>query len=385
MQKTRLVFGTIIVFLFFGGFSAFGQEARLATFHETAQVIIDGRFQHQASSSISLISTSSQEMRVPLELDQKIYNATSVVSVIITNENQCVLGVLDSTCIMINISREGFEGGINEAQDKGREIGDSLIDDINKAFNLDAKFHSIFIHVDDKINKELETSGVISGRGIVSAVYTIPRQDTAYLFDGLSTILIPSQIRNSGGFFDAAKKMTEHPSSSVTFSIIPKNAASLYQLQVSIDKPLEKNLSVIDPLEFFEIGKLQRSDYFSNGFFPLNSIVQVVVLSNQTMKITGHNSGLVPILEKDGAKYPADLTKNGWLFDPDSGDQLVGKYLFGKTTEVSKNDLIFNVGGLAQQDTANDGSIYILVGIGIAAGVAILWYLKKPKESKLKN
>ncbi|HSD04624.1 MAG TPA: hypothetical protein VLB45_02605, partial [Nitrosopumilaceae archaeon] len=192
MQKAKLVFGILTIFLFFGGFAAYGQEARLATFHETAQVIIDERFQHQSSSSISIISTSAQEIRVPIDLDQMIHNATNVVAVIITNEDQCVLGVQDSTCVMINISREGFEGGINEAQSKGREIGDSLITDINKAFNLDTKFHSVFIHIDDKINKELETSGVVSGKGIVSAVYTMTKQDTSYLFEGLSTILIPS-------------------------------------------------------------------------------------------------------------------------------------------------------------------------------------------------
>lgn len=384
MQKAKLVFGILTIFLFFGGFAAYGQEARLATFHETAQVIIDERFQHQSSSSISIISTSAQEIRVPIDLDQMIHNATNVVAVIITNEDQCVLGVQDSTCVMINISREGFEGGINEAQSKGREIGDSLITDINKAFNLDTKFHSVFIHVDDKINKELETSGVVSGKGIVSAVYTMTKQDTSYLFEGLSTILIPSQIRNSGGFLDVAKKISDDPSSSMTFSIIPQGSSSLYQLQVSIDKPLEPNLAIINPLEFFEIEKLQRSDYFSSGFFPLNSIVQVVVLSNQTMKVAGHTSELIPILEKDGEKYPSDLTRNGWLFDPDSGDQIVGKYLFGKTTEVSKNDLVFNVGGLAQSTPTNDDSIYVLIGVGIAAAIAIFWYLRKPKTKSEK-
>ncbi|HSD04834.1 MAG TPA: hypothetical protein VLB45_03670, partial [Nitrosopumilaceae archaeon] len=243
---------------------------------------------------------------------------------------------------------------------------------------------SVFIHVDDKINKELETSGVVSGKGIVSAVYTITKQDTSYLFEGLSTILIPSQIRNSGGFLDVAKKISEEPSSSMTFSIIPQGSSSLYQLQVSIDKPLEPNLATISPLEFFETEKLQRSNYFSSGFFPLNSIVQVVVLSNQTMKVAGHASELVPILEKDGEKYPSDFTRNGWLFDPDSGDQIVGKYLFGKTTEVSKNDLIFNVGGLTQSTPTNDDSIYVLIGVGIAAAIAIFWYLRKPKTKSEK-
>ncbi|MEX1054159.1 MAG: hypothetical protein WEC35_07150, partial [Nitrosopumilaceae archaeon] len=167
------------------------------------------------------MSTSTQEIRVPVELDQKIRDTEHVVAVVITNENQCVLGVKDEACVLINISREGFEGGITEAQSSAREIGDSLIGDINKAFDIDSKFHSVFIHSDDKINRELETSGIISGRGIVSAVYTIPKSDTSFLYEKLSAILLPKQIRDAGGFLAVAKKISDDSISSVTFSIIP--------------------------------------------------------------------------------------------------------------------------------------------------------------------
>ena len=298
MQK--LVFSLVITFLLFSAISAYAQQPRLATFHETAQVIVDQRFQNKISTSITVTSTSTQEIRVPVELDQKIRDTEHVVAIVITNEDQCVLGVIDEACVLINISREGFEGGINETQSNARKIGDSLIADINKAFDIDAKFHSVFIHFDGKINRELETSGVISGKGTVSAVYTMPKSDTSFLYEKLSAILFPKQIRESGGFFELAKKISNDSISSVTFSITPKDATSIFQLQLSRDYPIETKMISISPLELFGTEKLERSNYFKAGFFPLNSLIQVVVLSNETMKVTGHNSDLIPTIEKDG-------------------------------------------------------------------------------------
>jgi len=382
LQIVKAVFSLIVTFLLFNAVSAYAQQPRLATFHETAQVIVDQRFQNKTSTSITVMSTSTQEIRIPVELDQKIRDTENVVAVVITNEDQCVLGVINQACVLINISREGFEGGINETQSNARKIGDSLIADINKAFDINTKFHSVFVHFDDKINRELETSGIISGRGIVSAVYTMPKSDTSVLYEKLSAILLPKQIRDSGGFLDIAKKISNDSISSLTFSIIPKGATSIFQFQVSRDYPIETKMTSISPLELFGTEKIERSNYFKAGFFPLNSLIQIVVLSNETIKVTSHSSDLIPTIEKDGEKYPSDLTKNGWLFDPDSGDQIVGKYLFGKTFEVNKNDLKLTIGNSIQSEPPIDNSLYILGGITIVAVVAIFFYLKNPRAKR---
>jgi len=382
LQIVKAVFSLIVTFLLFNAVSAYAQQPRLATFHETAQVIVDQRFQNKTSTSITVMSTSIQEIRIPVELDQKIRDTENVVAVVITNEDQCVLGVINQACVLINISREGFEGGINETQSNARKIGDSLIVDINKAFDINTKFHSVFVHFDDKINRELETSGIISGRGIVSAVYTMPKSDTSFLYEKLSVILLPKQIRDSGGFLDIAKKISNDSISSLTFSIIPKGATSIFQFQVSRDYPIETKITSISPLELFSTEKIERSNYFKAGFFPLNSLIQIVVLSNETIKVTSHSSDLIPTIEKDGEKYPSDLTKNGWLFDPDSGDQIVGKYLFGKTFEVNKNDLKLTISNSIQSGPPIDNSLYILGGIAMAAAVAIFFYLKNPRAKR---
>jgi hypothetical protein len=169
--------------------------------------------------------------------------------------------------------------------------------------------------------------------------------------------------------------------SAVTFSIIPKNATSLFQLQVSRDQKITDKITSIDTLQYFGIEKLQRSNYFSSGFFPLNSLVQVVVLSKEPIRITNYGSQVIPTVEKDGLVYPSDVTKNGWLFDPASGNAIVVKYLFGKTIEVTKNDLKFNIADTTLPaekitETPTGSSVYILIGIGVAAAVAIVWYLK---------
>jgi hypothetical protein len=210
----------------------------------------------------------------------------------------------------------------------------------------------------------------------------MPKSDTSFLYEKLSAILLPKQIRDSGGFLDIAKKISNDSISSVTFSIIPKGATSIFQFQVSRDYPIETKMTSISPLELFGTEKIERSNYFKAGFFPLNSLIQIVVLSNETMKVTSHGSDLIPTTEKDGEKYPYDLTKNGWLFDPDSGDKIVGKYLFGKTFEVNKNDLKLTISNSIQSGPPIDNSLYILGGIAVAAAVAIFFYLKNPRAKR---
>ena len=51
---------------------------------------------------------------------------------------------------------------------------------LNQIFDTKAEFHSTFIQTDDESNVALETSGAISGKGTVSAVYTMPMEDTGF-------------------------------------------------------------------------------------------------------------------------------------------------------------------------------------------------------------
>ena len=363
------------------------QDPRLATFQETAQIIIDKRISNNVTAAIALQSTSNQEIRIPSELSKKIQDTDRILAVIITSEEQCVLGVQNDSCIMINLSREGIEGGIKAIQDTGREIGDTLIDDINTAFDTNAEFHSVFLHQNDESNLALETSGVISGRGSFSAVYTMPREDSQKMYEKFSTMLLPKEIRESGGFYDIAKKLSEEPDSRITISIIPQNGISLYQLNISIDYPNSADkIQSINPLEFLKTEKLVRSDYFSKDFYPLNSILKIVLLSPEPLKVNDVNTKIVPDIIKDGERFP-EFTTDGWFFDQSSGEKIEATYLFGKKSSIGKNELVFTV--VSINDTSSNGinissnldgidsfQIVLLVGIVMAAAGASIYYLK---------
>ncbi len=367
----------IIGFSFFGLIDVHAQEVKLTTFRETAQVFFDQQISQSVTASITLQSTSNQEIRIPSELEQKIRENGRIIAVILTNEGQCVLGVQDDACILINISRDESEKGIVAIQDAAKEIGNSIIDDVNLVLDTNAKFHSVYVHTGGEINRILETSGVISGRGTVSAVYTMPKEDTNSMYEKISAILIPSVIRESGGFYDIAKKLSSEDNAAMTFSILPKENSSLYQIKLSVDYPGLSNYDLINPLEFLKTNELKRSSYFSNDFYPLNSILIVVILSSEPTNVNEVNTNIVPSQVVDGEKIPTDLSVGGWTFDPESGNKIVGKYLFGEKFSVSKNELLFTLGS-AQ---LNDSSLLVVIIIVILAGGAAAFYMKGYKKS----
>lgn len=395
----------VAVFLPFIIHYAEAQKPQLATFQEISQLIIDQKFSNNVTASITLQSTSNQEIRIPAELEKKILDNKQVIAIAVTNEEHCILGVQFDSCILINISKEGIEGGITAIQDKAKEVGNSLIDDLNTALDTDAKFQSVFIHTEDKTNVALGTSGVVSGRGTVSAVYTMPNEDTASMFEKLTAILLPQVIRDSGGFYDTAKALASQPNAKMTFSIIPKNQIVLYQIKLSVDYPhMTDNIEKVDPLEFFKTEKLHRSSYFSQGFYPLNSLFQLVILPQGSLKVKEVNSKIIPTVLRDGEKFPQDVTTKGWSFISESGDRIEAMYLFGKDFDVSKDELLVtltsenstesikeNVGKVetqktytsqvdTQQTDASQG--YIVGGIVAAAAVAITFYLKGFRAKK---
>ena len=366
----------IIGFSFFGLIDVHAQEVKLATFQETAQVFFDQLISGNVTASITLQSTSNQEIRIPSELEQKIRENERIIAVILTNEEQCVLGVQYDACILINISRVESEKGIFAIQDSAKEIGNSIIDDVNRVLDTNAEFHSVYIIPVGEATRELETSGVVSGKGTVSIVYTLPKEDTYSMYEKISTILIPSVIRESGGFYDIARKLSSEDNAAMTFSILPRENSSLYQLKLSVDYPGFSNYDLISPLEFLKTDELKRSNYFSDDFYPLNSILLVVILLSEATSVNEVNANIVPSQVVGGEKIPTDLTVDGWIFDPESGNKIDGKYLFGEKFSVSKNELLFTLGS-AQ---LNDSSLLVIIIIVILAGGAAAFYLKGYKK-----
>jgi hypothetical protein len=382
-MRKKIFFLILIVLIGISTNYVYSQELSLATFQEIAQIIVDKSISQNVIASITLQSTSIQEIRIPPELEQKIRESDRINVIVLTNHDKCVLGVVDQSCIMINVERDFADKGIIAIQDSTKEIAELYIDEINQAFDTDAKFHSVFIHSNDDINEALETSGVISGTGTISAVYTMPMEDTNSMYEKISAILLPKIIREGGGFYDVAKDLSFEENSEMTFSLIPLDSKSLLQLKLSVNYANKApTISEISPLEFLKVENLKRSDYFSSGLYPLNSIIQVVVLSSENTNVSDVKGNIVPTQIIDNEKIPTDISKEGWVFDPEEGQRIQGKYIFGEKASVSKEELKFSLGGaqLQVKKVEFDESIVVVIIITIVAIAAALFYLKGYKK-----
>lgn len=363
----------IILLVALGAADAYAQEADLSTFLETAQVIVDRAVSQEVIASITLQSTSIQEIMIPAELEQKIRENVWIKSVIMTNEDTCVLGVVDMACVIINVERNPEDKGINAIQDSTKAIGDQYIDELNRALGTDAKFHSVFIHSGDA-SESLDTSGAIAGRNTISAVYTMLQEETGQMYARTADSMIANDIRGNGGFYGVALGLSAQENTKMAFSMIPMKDESLLQIKVTASYPGAANATRISPLEYFGTDELPRSGYFADRFYPLNSIVQVIVQSPEETSVSGISGDIAPSKTVDGEKIPIDVSANGWIFDPDEGQRIQGKYLFGVKKTVDKAELEFGLGG---QDIWQ----YAVIGaIAAAATIAAVFYLRGYKS-----
>jgi len=365
---------------------AYSQEIGLATFQESAQVIIDKKINYESTTSITLSSSNIQEILIPTELEQKIRENQRIQAVIITNQNNCTLGVNDQSCIIINIERNPEDKGIFAIQDSTREIADLYIDEVNQVFDTNAEFFQVYIHTNDDTNQALDTSGIISGTGTISAVYTMPMEDTDSMYSKLSSMLLSKSIRDGGGFYDTAKLLSMEQNSKMSFSITPLESKSLLQLRISVNNPITTEMEgvtpKISPIEFFNIENLNRSDYFSSGNYPLNSIFQIVIISNNETNVSDVKGNIIPTEKIDGIEMPIEVTKKGWIFDPQRGQVIQGKFIFGESISVNENELKFSLGGnnLQSKDIELDESIVVVIIITIGSIGAAIFYLKGYKK-----
>ena len=374
--------------LLLGNNMAYSQEPGLATYQEIAQIIVDKTISQDVISSITLQSTSVQELQLPAELEQRIREDVRIEAIILTNEKQCVLGVTDEACIMINVARDPDDTTYPAIQETTMTASSMYIDELNEAFDTGAEFHSVFIHTIDDTNKLLDTSGAVSGGGTISAVYTMPMESTDTMFEKISTILVPKVIRESGGFYDVAQNLSLQDDAKMTFSFIPLENSSLLQLKTSVSHAkAATEIADIRPLEYLYADNLSRSGYFSAGFYPLNSLLHVVVLSPEPANISSIRGNILETQEIDGVIVPADISKTGWIFDSQSGGKIDGKWIFGRENTVAAGTVEFSLGdnGVTSEPVPVlhiDESVLVAVIIAIVAAAAAAFYLKGYRQSQ---
>ena len=391
------------------------QEFEKATFQESLTVIYDQKLSNSIIMSVGFETTNNTEIRFSEEVIKKVNEQSNIKSIVFTNAGNCVIGVTsEQQCIMINFAYEELkgDGGIRMVQDSAREMGNLLIDDLNQVFRTDAKFHSTFIHTVDDANILLETSGVISGRGSVSATYVTDKSATDFLFTDLAGILIPKDVREGGGFYEIMKKLSKSDNSMISISMIPYNDENLYLFKVTEEiKDEVDEIKKINILEEIGVNEISRSKIFDNRNVPLNSIIQLIIIPNEPTQISGITTHAITDLTSLD-----NVMKKGWFLSSPAGNMIDIRFLFGTDNKITGDELIvetepwdmqseitiYSVEDIPKEDTSKedtskedtieknnevsngeDETQYAVLGIIIAIGIgAAIFYLKgyKPKR-----
>ena len=62
-----------------------------------------------------------------------------------------------------------------------------------------------------------------------------------------------------------------------------------------------------------------------------------------------------------------EFTKEGWIFDPQKGEQIQGKFIFGERDSINEDELKFSLGedDIKNEEIQSDDSIIVVVIIAI--------------------
>jgi len=300
--------------------------------------------------SYSLLSKDKKDFQIPDSLEAKILNETRIATIVYTNTEKCAAGVIDATCIIINIRYGELEGdGLKEKKNVAREIGDSVIDDINQVLGTHVKYHSTVVDT---------AGGSTTGGPIINVVYTMYHLPAKMLFNIMILENITEEIRTAGGFFNNAKALSLDENSVFLFSMSPEKNRILYSLHISVAySDVEIPINNFSPLDLFPEDKLNRSGLFAAGFYPMNSIINVIVFSEEELQILKTNSSII-----GSASNADELQKNGWYFIKNEQlkdgeiNKLDLRYLFGNTSSVSKQQLLLSIVPIVEDVTSNNAA-----------------------------
>jgi len=311
------------------------------SFQEQFQIIID-QANSKSRISIGMLSTHPNDIKFP-DYIEAISSNPRVLSFTLTNQFACSPNYTERGCVIIEIAREGLGDNLEEIKKNSREIADKIVGGGVIVFGVEF----------DSVTLQPKTS--FDGKKMIvsQVLYTTNKQTTDNLFDALSTLLISSDIRNAGGFYDNAEELSKHYFADFKVQFVPLEKNVLRSLHISLTCSSEDPVlpecpghfddvftsGEINPIEILQVENINRSKIFADKFLPLNSIIHVLVYSDENLQVKSVNSGIIEKLEHLG-----DLQYDGWFFTSKSGNKIDGRYIFATEPSVSKNDLIFSVG-----------------------------------------
>ena len=330
----------------------------LHSFKEVIKIIIDQENQ-QSRVIIAMLSTHPNDIIFP-EYIEAISSNPRITAFTLTNEFGCAPNQIERGCIIIEVGREGLGDTLEEIRKNSREIADKIVGDGVIVFA--AEFDSV------KIKPKIGFDG--KKISVAQVLYTTNKQATDNLFNALSTLLINSEIRESGGFYNNAKELSKHHFSDFTISFAPGEERNLRSLSVSLkcssklpDLPNCPNnfdelftTGEINPLQMLNVENINRSEIFTDEFLPLNSIVEVLIFSTRDLQVNSANSNIIEKFDRgdiSGVQEPV------WFFASKSGKEINGLYIFGTEMSASKNDLIFSIRDNTVDDNEGGGGCLI--------------------------
>jgi len=339
---------------------------------ELLQIIIDQR-EFQNRISVGLLSKNPEDIKLPDNMEA-ISSNPNIHSMVVTNEFACAPTKTDKACVIIEVEREGLGDNLTEMKKNAREIADKIWynqkGEYAGAIIFTPELYSITIQPKADLSEvELKRLGV---KGEVAEVmYTIHLQSTSQLFTALSVMLLSDDIRTSGGFYNIAEKLAENYFSEFSIVVTPLESHMLRELHISLlcsneirelincerlysaltpgaqEGSIDERIArgYVSPLDFIQVENISRSKIFSSEFLPLNSVIQVVVYSEDDLQVKSVNSNVIENLRGLG-----DIQESGWFFASKAGQIIDGRYIFGQESSVSKNDLAFSIGSYSEND-----------------------------------
>jgi len=339
-----LLLATIVLLFGFYIPQSFSESIGYLSWTETAQLVIDEKG-GKTSVSLGVMTKNPDDIMIPELLESMMLNSPRLIGISYTNQYDCVPGVEqvvdydlhEFSCVMIDITKPAEIRGIDELYADARSVGDSFIDVINQSFDIDTEFHSVLI------NRMGLTSDLYKSK--LTVTYILPKKSSIEHFEEITIPFVKDEIHNGGGFFKHAQEMAEHKDSVFSFSLVPVDNRVLRSITVLMEDWGQYDITGmrISPLELLMVDTLERSKVFTDGFYPLNSIISLTVIPDQNSQITKLNSNLII----DPANTE-ELKTGGWYFDSDStselGETISGKYLFGAKSSVDREDMYLIIG-----------------------------------------
>ena len=215
-------------------------------------------------------------------------------------------------------------------------------------------------------------------------------------------MLIPSNIREGGGFYDVMTSIAKDDNAVMSISLIPNDDSNLLIFKVTKEiKDESGDVSSINVLEKFGVDKISRTNYFDGKNVPLNSVIHLIVIPEEIRKINAiatHAITDVTTIE--------NIMKKGWFLSSPAGEIIDLRFLFGESKTISAEELrvettlwdmeseiaLYSVEDIPEEQIVEENDVnsneedaiqYAVLGIIIAIGIgAAVFYLKgyKPKH-----